>query len=58
MFTSPHLCTPRERIRLNGKPVSEEEFAEGYWEVYRILEEKKDVSSHNTPNLHPLTISS
>lgn len=28
MFTSPHLVHPRERIRINGKAVSEEVFAE------------------------------
>jgi dihydrofolate synthase/folylpolyglutamate synthase len=27
LFTSPHLCTARERIRINGKMVSEEQFA-------------------------------
>lgn len=27
MFTSPHLVHPRERIRINGSPVSEESFA-------------------------------
>ncbi|GMH52347.1 hypothetical protein TrRE_jg12509, partial [Triparma retinervis] len=37
MFTSPHLCTPRERIRLNGLPVSESEFASSYWSVYNAL---------------------
>jgi dihydrofolate synthase/folylpolyglutamate synthase len=26
LFTSPHLVTPRERIRVDGKPISEEDF--------------------------------
>jgi len=26
LFTSPHLVSPRERIRVNGEPISEEDF--------------------------------
>ena len=38
MFTSPHLVSPRERIRINGLPVSEAKFAAAYWHVYDTLE--------------------
>lgn len=38
MFTSPHLVCIRERIRVNGMPVSEEVFAKVYWNVRRSLE--------------------
>ena len=41
MFTSPHLVNVRERIRLNGEPVGESEFAKRYWELYELLEKKK-----------------
>ena len=39
MFTSPHLVCIRERIRINGVPVSKKVFAETYWTVRRKLEE-------------------
>ncbi|KAK1738508.1 folylpolyglutamate synthase [Skeletonema marinoi] len=38
MFTSPHLVCIRERIRINGIPVSKKVFAEVYWTVRRMLE--------------------
>ena len=38
MFTSPHLVCIRERIRINGIPVSKKVFAEAYWTVRRKLE--------------------
>lgn len=39
LFTSPHLVNIRERIRLGGRPVSEEVFGQAYWTVRRQLEE-------------------
>jgi folylpolyglutamate synthase len=38
LFTSPHLLDVRERIRVNGKPISQAVFGEAYWEVRRQLE--------------------
>jgi len=38
LFTSPHLADIRERIRINGKPVSKEMFGISYWEVRQRLE--------------------
>ena len=38
LFTSPHLLDVRERIRVNGKPISQAVFGEAYWEVRRRLE--------------------
>jgi len=38
MFTSPHMITVRERIQLNGKPISEENFAKYFWKCYDGLE--------------------
>ena len=38
LFTSPHLVTIRERIRINGVPLSKETFAKVYWKVRRKLE--------------------
>ena len=34
LFISPHLVEPRERIKINGKPISEEQFSNHFWEVY------------------------
>ena len=42
LYTSPHLVAVRERIRLNGKPISEEDFAKFFFEVWDRLE-KNDV---------------
>lgn len=38
LYTSPHLCAVRERIRVNGEPLSEEEFAKYFFEVWERLE--------------------
>ena len=43
MFTSPHLVCIRERIRINGIPVSKKVFAEAYWTVRRKLERNSHV---------------
>lgn len=37
-FSSPHLCDVRERIRLDGEPLSESLFAKHFWRVWEILE--------------------
>mmetsp|Transcript_21464 Transcript_21464/g.46638 ORF Transcript_21464/g.46638 Transcript_21464/m.46638 type:complete len:661 (+) Transcript_21464:51-2033(+) len=42
MFTSPHLVSIRERIRINGVPVSKKVFARVYWTVRRGLEQFQD----------------
>ncbi|KAJ7498770.1 FolC bifunctional protein [Mycena latifolia] len=42
LYTSPHLVAVRERIRINGTPLSEEDFAKFFFEVWdRINENKK-----------------
>lgn len=38
LYTSPHLKTVRERIAINGKPISEESFAKYFFEVWDRLE--------------------
>ena len=37
MFTSPHLCDIRERIRLNGEMLSDEEFLEAFLHIKNNL---------------------
>ena len=40
-YSSPHLIEVRERIRINGKPLSKESFARYFWEVYTPLNLQK-----------------
>lgn len=39
MFTSPHLVTMRERIRIDGQFVSEEQFLDAFHKVKKIVDE-------------------
>lgn len=45
LYTSPHLCAVRERIRVNGEPLSEELFAKYFFEVWERLEADPKVCS-------------
>ena len=38
LFTSPHLLEPTERIRIDGEPVSVEEFTQAFEQVHRVSE--------------------
>ena len=38
LYTSPHLLSVRERIRINSKPISEELFTRYFFEVWDKLE--------------------
>ncbi|XP_072840776.2 folylpolyglutamate synthase, mitochondrial isoform X2 [Pogona vitticeps] len=40
-YSSPHLVQVRERIRINGVPISKELFSKYFWKVYNRLEETK-----------------
>lgn len=40
-FSSPHLVSVRERIRISGEPISEESWIEGFNELYFVLEHSK-----------------
>ena len=41
-FSSPHLVEVRERIRINGEPISPDLFAHYFWKVYVMLDDSKD----------------
>ncbi|XP_010611916.1 folylpolyglutamate synthase, mitochondrial isoform X2 [Fukomys damarensis] len=43
-FSSPHLVQVRERIRINGQPISPELFTKHFWRLYHRLEETKEGS--------------
>ncbi|XP_047367215.1 folylpolyglutamate synthase, mitochondrial-like isoform X3 [Vespa velutina] len=44
-FSSPHLITVRERLRINGSPISETDFAYYFWKVYNKLDNTKEFES-------------
>ncbi|KAF9969229.1 Folylpolyglutamate synthetase [Actinomortierella ambigua] len=44
LYTSPHLMEVRERIRINGVPISQELFAKYFFEVWDRLEATADKS--------------
>ncbi|CAI4212334.1 unnamed protein product [Parascedosporium putredinis] len=44
LYTSPHLVSVRERIRINSEPLSEELFARYFFEVWLAFEEGVDVA--------------
>lgn len=37
LYTSPHLVSVRERIRIDGKPISQELFAKYFWKTFPPL---------------------
>ncbi|KAL1915146.1 uncharacterized protein VTP21DRAFT_7627 [Calcarisporiella thermophila] len=41
LYTSPHLIAVRERIRIDGRPLSEEQFAKYFFECWDRLEATK-----------------
>ncbi|OCF31131.1 folylpolyglutamate synthase [Kwoniella heveanensis CBS 569] len=49
LYTSPHLCAVRERIRINGEPISEELFAKYFFEVWERLETDSKPLTPQTP---------
>ncbi|XP_053863508.1 folylpolyglutamate synthase, mitochondrial isoform X1 [Malaclemys terrapin pileata] len=48
-YSSPHLVQVRERIRINGQPISKELFSKYFWQVYNRLEETKDPGHASMP---------
>ncbi|XP_071430567.1 folylpolyglutamate synthase, mitochondrial isoform X2 [Pithys albifrons albifrons] len=48
-YSSPHLVQVRERIRINGQPISKDLFNKYFWLVYNRLEETKDLVHASMP---------
>ncbi|XP_071371741.1 folylpolyglutamate synthase, mitochondrial-like [Centroberyx affinis] len=48
-YSSPHLVHVRERICINGQPISKELFTKYFWEAYERLEVTKDVHGGSMP---------
>ncbi|XP_036140839.1 folylpolyglutamate synthase, mitochondrial isoform X2 [Monomorium pharaonis] len=55
-FSSPHLVSVRERIRLNSEPISQSHFTCSFWNVYRRLEQKREHESDMPTYFKFLTI--
>ena len=43
LYTSPHLCAVRERIRINGQSLEEDVFAKHFFEVWERLQGDQNV---------------
>lgn len=56
LYTSPHLVTVRERMKINGQSISEEQFNNYFWQVYRILEAEQNYENDMPPYFQFLTI--
>ncbi|OBZ76075.1 Folylpolyglutamate synthase [Grifola frondosa] len=48
LYTSPHLVAVRERIRINGAPISEEDFARFFFEIWDRLEQNDTRANPDT----------
>ncbi|XP_078486930.1 folylpolyglutamate synthase, mitochondrial-like [Ciona intestinalis] len=56
-YSSPHLLEVRERIRLNGRPISTELFTKYFWEVHELLKISEDDYEAKIPSyFYMLTI--
>ena len=53
LYTSPHMVAARERIRIDGVPLSEDDFARFFWEVWDRLETNSERKFEVTP-LRPI----
>jgi folylpolyglutamate synthase len=49
LYTSPHLLQVRERIRIQGQPLSQEEFAHYFFQVWDRLEATSVTSNQHMP---------
>ncbi|KAL1944204.1 hypothetical protein VTO73DRAFT_3389 [Trametes versicolor] len=49
LYTSPHLVAVRERIRVNGAPISEEVFTKYFFEVWDKLKDNTKTVNPQTP---------
>lgn len=55
-FSSPHLVSVTERIRLNGVPISEAYFAKQFWSLYYRLKDSQEESGDMPPYFKYLTL--
>uniref|UniRef100_A0A3Q2NVZ9 Folylpolyglutamate synthase n=1 Tax=Fundulus heteroclitus TaxID=8078 RepID=A0A3Q2NVZ9_FUNHE len=48
-YSSPHLVQVRERIRIDGRPISKDLFTKYFWQVYGRLDETKAAHGGSMP---------
>lgn len=48
-LSSPHLVQVRERIRINGRPISKDLFTKYFWQVYGRLDRSKEAHGGTMP---------
>lgn len=56
LYTSPHLRTVRERIRINGEPISEDKFTRYFFDIWNRLDSTTsplEKFPHMTPGSKP-----
>ncbi|KAF2004057.1 folylpolyglutamate synthase [Amniculicola lignicola CBS 123094] len=53
LYTSPHLVSVRERIRINSEPITEEQFAKYFFEVWEGLE-RASLAANEDPAVKPV----
>eukprot|EP01102_Stenamoeba_stenopodia_P000835 TRINITY_DN10784_c0_g1_i1.p1 TRINITY_DN10784_c0_g1~~TRINITY_DN10784_c0_g1_i1.p1 ORF type:complete len:563 (+),score=114.02 TRINITY_DN10784_c0_g1_i1:35-1690(+) len=49
LYISPHLVEPTERIRINGKPLTQEQFAKYFWKCWDDLQRSKTEEDSTMP---------
>ncbi|GAA93892.1 uncharacterized protein L969DRAFT_92199 [Mixia osmundae IAM 14324] len=49
LYTSPHLVTVRERIRINGVPIDEQRFSRYFFDIWDRLESSPKRARESTP---------
>ncbi|UZJ53285.1 hypothetical protein CBS101457_002605 [Exobasidium rhododendri] len=54
LYTSPHLVQVRERIRLDGKPISEALFAKYFWQVWDRLQQNERRANPDVTPVRPV----
>uniref|UniRef100_A0A1A9W6C9 Folylpolyglutamate synthase n=1 Tax=Glossina brevipalpis TaxID=37001 RepID=A0A1A9W6C9_9MUSC len=47
-YSSPHLVSVTERIRINGEPISKQKFAQYFWSIYYKLQDAQEFE-HDMP---------
>nr|CAD7434075.1 unnamed protein product [Timema monikensis] len=55
-YSSPHLVAVRERIRINGQPLSQQDFTRHFWPVHDALHESKEHEGDMPPYFKFLTV--
>ncbi|XP_069689535.1 folylpolyglutamate synthase, mitochondrial-like isoform X2 [Periplaneta americana] len=55
-YSSPHLVAVRERIRIDGQPLSQQDFARYFWKVHNSIKELKETEKDMPPYFLFLTV--